>query len=35
MLNGSNDNYGILILQGKPINVRKKSVKAISKNKVF
>jgi DNA gyrase/topoisomerase IV subunit B len=27
MINGKNDNYGILILQGKPINIRKKPIK--------
>ena len=29
MLNGNDKNYGILILQGKPVNIRKKSIKTI------
>lgn len=27
MLNGDNDHYGILILKGKPMNVRKRTSK--------
>ena len=35
MLNGNNEYYGMLILQGKPMNFRKQSYEKISKNKVF
>jgi len=35
MTNGKNDYYGILILQGKPMNFRKNDTDKIAKNKIF